>query len=433
VWEDNFATTYSISLEGTVVQANYNSGGAGTWRKLGPFQATINDGTINVSGTGGDVVFSGLEIWSLGAPGGNQPPIVSNAIANQTATVGTPFSFTVPANTFSDPDAGTVLTYAATLSSGGALPGWLTFNAGTRSFSGTPGSGDVGTLDVRVTASDGAGGSVSDDFTLAVNAAGGSTSFYRAIDINGPASVIDGHNWEASASAANFTYTTNRGLFENQAITLIPATDANRATMIRSSVWGKTVTLTVSSVPAGTYQVWVYVWEDNFATIYSISLEGTVVQANYNSGSAGVWNKLGPFQATINDGAINVSGTGGGDVVFSGLEIWSVSQAGGREAFVTETATIEEEQGSKGLQLSAYPNPFSGKVNIAFTTRESAATQLAMYDIRGVRVRVLFEGNLVAGESKRLDVEGEGMPDGVYVLQLVNGQQVKHFKLSIAR
>ena len=97
----------------------------------------------------------------------------------------------------------------------------------------------------------------------------------------------------------------------NQSITLIPPTDANRATMIRSSVWGNTVTLNMTAVPSGSYQVWLYVWEDNIPQTYSISLEGSVVHSNFNSGSAGTWRKLGPYPVNITDGAINVSSSGG--------------------------------------------------------------------------------------------------------------------------
>ena len=152
-----------------------------------------------------------------------------------------------------------------------------------------------------------------------------SSTFYRAINVNGPALLIDGNNWEASAGAPGFSYTTSNGIFTNQNITLVPTTDANRATMIRSSVWGGSVNLNLASVPAGTYQVWVYTWEDNFATTFSLSLEGSVVKANHSSGGAGVWSKLGPYQATINDGAVNVSSTGG-HAMLSGLEVWRLDQ-----------------------------------------------------------------------------------------------------------
>jgi len=100
----------------------------------------------------------------------NNPPIVANPIPSQVAAVGVPFVFTFGANTFSDPDNDT-LTYSATLSNGGALPAWITTapNGTTaRTFAGTPGAADVGPITVRVTASDGKGGTVFTDFVLTV-------------------------------------------------------------------------------------------------------------------------------------------------------------------------------------------------------------------------------------------------------------------------
>ena len=64
-----------------------------------------------------------------------------------------------------------MLTYMATKSDGTALPTWLSFTASTRTFSGTPQAADVGPVSVKVTASDGNGGSVSDEFDITVSAA----------------------------------------------------------------------------------------------------------------------------------------------------------------------------------------------------------------------------------------------------------------------
>ncbi len=99
----------------------------------------------------------------------NNAPTVANAIPNQSATVDVAFSYAFPANTFNDADNDS-LTYSATKSDNTALPTWLTFTTNTRTFSGTPHSSDVGTLSVKVTASDGNGGSVSDTFDITVNA-----------------------------------------------------------------------------------------------------------------------------------------------------------------------------------------------------------------------------------------------------------------------
>ena len=99
----------------------------------------------------------------------NTAPTVATAIPDQTATAGTVFIFNVPENTFTDADSDT-LTYSATQSDGSALPSWLIFHAAGPGFSGLPQAADVETVSVKVTASDGNGGSVSDTFDIVVSA-----------------------------------------------------------------------------------------------------------------------------------------------------------------------------------------------------------------------------------------------------------------------
>ena len=77
----------------------------------------------------------------------NSPPVVANPIPNMNSTYGAVFSFTFDANTFTDPDAGQLLSYVA-----GNLPPGITFNGPTRTFSGT--NTEVGAYQVTVTATD---------------------------------------------------------------------------------------------------------------------------------------------------------------------------------------------------------------------------------------------------------------------------------------
>src|SRR5687768_8793025 len=77
-------------------------------------------------------------------------------------------------------------------------------------------------------------------------------TFYRGLNLNGAAVSLDGNSWQASSGAANFSYVGST--FANQNVTLIPSTDATRATMIRSSIWGN-VTLNLTSVPNGYYDI----------------------------------------------------------------------------------------------------------------------------------------------------------------------------------
>ncbi|WP_448218733.1 VCBS domain-containing protein [Endozoicomonas sp. 2B-B] len=84
----------------------------------------------------------------------NDAPELVGSLNNQTVAEASAFSYTIPANAFSDDD-GDILTYSASLANGNPLPAWLTFDAATRTFSGTPDDPDVGSLSVKISVSDG--------------------------------------------------------------------------------------------------------------------------------------------------------------------------------------------------------------------------------------------------------------------------------------
>ncbi len=96
-------------------------------------------------------------------------PTVANQTGAQTLTAGKAFSVALVANTFADPQ-GEKLTLSATQANGAALPGGVSFNATTGTFSGiapiTP-----ETLGLKVTATDLSGLSVSETFSAVVQAA----------------------------------------------------------------------------------------------------------------------------------------------------------------------------------------------------------------------------------------------------------------------
>ncbi len=122
---------------------------------------------IASDGNGGSV----SETFDIEVSAANSAPTVGTTIPDQTAVVGLSFSYTFPSTSFSDAD-GDDLTYTATKPDNTALPGWLTFTNSSstpRNFAGTPKTADIGTLSVKVTASDGTA-SVSDTFDIVVSA-----------------------------------------------------------------------------------------------------------------------------------------------------------------------------------------------------------------------------------------------------------------------
>ncbi|MBF0342521.1 MAG: putative Ig domain-containing protein, partial [Magnetococcales bacterium] len=98
----------------------------------------------------------------------NHAPTVAHALVDQQVAQDQIFFFTLPANTFADEDAHDHLKLNAVLKDGSALPAWLIFDAATGTFFAHPGNAQVGTLELRVTATDSRGATVSSDFALVV-------------------------------------------------------------------------------------------------------------------------------------------------------------------------------------------------------------------------------------------------------------------------
>ena len=120
--------------------------------------------TLTISITASDGTLSSSATFTLTVEEVNDPPTVPS-IPAQTTIEGQSFSYQVPS--FVDPEGDSV-TYTAMLDDGGALPAWLSFTAGTRTLSGTPGDADTpATLTINITASDGTLSS-STTFTISV-------------------------------------------------------------------------------------------------------------------------------------------------------------------------------------------------------------------------------------------------------------------------
>jgi hypothetical protein len=146
--------------------------------------------------------------------------------------------------------------------------------------------------------------------------------FYRAVALNSPAAVIDGRRWEGRGAP---DVSTCEG-FENQDVPLQPPVDAAKATMIRSSVFLRGGTwVKMEKVPNGSYLVYLYIWEDNNPETMDLFVQGKEVLKGYNSGTAGHWDRLGPWPASVTNGTLEVRSTGG-DANFSGLEVWKTGK-----------------------------------------------------------------------------------------------------------
>ncbi|NEI10342.1 adhesin, partial [Rhizobium leguminosarum] len=148
--------SYAVNESNTAVQALRQS----TNTLSDVFSYTMRD-------TAGATATANLTVTIHGA---NDAPVLAVQTAAQNATVGSAFSFVLPTTTFTDVDSGETLAYTATAADGTALPAWLSFNASTRTFSGTPTTS--GTYGVKVTATDLGGLAANESFNIAVSTPG---------------------------------------------------------------------------------------------------------------------------------------------------------------------------------------------------------------------------------------------------------------------
>ena len=216
------AVANAAGYTATAVQGSNSSTGTVSTPSTGPEATFVNltantTYTVTVTATGdANYLTSDASAEFDVTTAANQVPIVATAIPDQTATVDTAFEYIFPAGTFSDGDSDS-LTYTATRSDNSALPTWLAFTASERKLAGTPQSSDTGTLMVKVTASDGMGGSVSDIFDIDV-----STAADAPFSVTGPTTVAE--------DAGTATYTVRLSAQPSATVTVSYATADGTAT-----------------------------------------------------------------------------------------------------------------------------------------------------------------------------------------------------------
>ena len=133
-------------------------------------RSTTMSGALSIRVTATDTAgASATQDFTVTVANTNDAPVASVTIANQSTNEDAGFSFTVPAASFTDVDVGDTLTLSATLADGSPLPAWLSFDPATQTFTGTPLNDDVGSLSIRVTATDTSGATATQDFTVTVN------------------------------------------------------------------------------------------------------------------------------------------------------------------------------------------------------------------------------------------------------------------------
>ncbi|WP_409309200.1 putative Ig domain-containing protein, partial [Pectobacterium sp. B1J-3] len=257
-----------------------------------PANGDVGSLTIRVTASDGDASVS--TTFELTVTNVNDAPEVSGTIPAQSIAQGGSLNVTVPAGTFTDPD-GDTLTLSASQADGTALPGWLLFNPATGTFSGTPASGDVGSLTIKVTATDSNTASVSTTFELTV------TNVNDAPEVSGtiPAqSIAQGGSLNVTIPAGTFT--------DPDGDTLMLSASQADGTALPGWLLFNPATGTFSGTPAsgdvGSLTIKVTATDSNTASV-STTFELTVTNVNDAPEVSGTI----PAQSIAQGGSLNIT------------------------------------------------------------------------------------------------------------------------------
>ncbi|MDE2700731.1 MAG: putative Ig domain-containing protein, partial [Gemmatimonadota bacterium] len=154
----------------------------------------------------------------------NTAPVVDKGLTDQIALSGNAFTYTFPADAFSDADSD-VLTYTSS-----GQPVWLTFTSSSRTFSGTPSNTDGSSFTIIVTADDGKNSQVQTSFTLMIpiGICSRTSQVQTAI-----LSVIDGINNCAHVTEEHLVGIVDSLDFRSRSITALLASDFSDLSNLR--------------------------------------------------------------------------------------------------------------------------------------------------------------------------------------------------------
>ena len=71
-----------------------------------------------------------------------------------------------------------------------------------------------------------------------------------------------------------------------------------------------------------------------------------------------------------------------------------------------------------------YPNPFTTNTNIQFTAAENGNAFVELYNIAGAKLKILFSGNVMKGQSFNVVAGSAQLPKGIYIYKVNNGTQM---------
>jgi hypothetical protein len=105
-------------------------------------------------------------------------------------------------------------------------------------------------------------------------------------------------------------------------------------------------------------------------------------------------------------------------------EMKAIWEAGG------SPTAIEEKYRTVGIDMTTFPNPFSGQANLRFNLDAPSEVSIDIFDITGKSVRRIDAGQRLAGVNT-ITIQQEDLNTGIYILRMNAGTNSGITKISV--
>ncbi|WP_189606172.1 DUF4082 domain-containing protein, partial [Salinimicrobium marinum] len=84
-------------------------------------------------------------------------------------------------------------------------------------------------------------------------------------------------------------------------------------------------------------------------------------------------------------------------------------------------------------ELKIFPNPFEDFATLSFFSEDEGTYKVRLYDSKGTFLRLIEQGISLPGVEKQVVINGEGLPEGIYLVQLEDPNSLRMFRLVLSR
>ena len=415
-WDAPGKRIFSVSIEGVTRLANFDIfASVGKWNAISKtYLATVSDGQLNIafSAAVDHPKVSAIEVSGTNI-NTNQPPVITST-PQTIAIQGVLYQYDVNAT---DPE-GDPISYSLAES-----PSGMTINESSGLIQWTPTENDSGDIPIKVVASDGNGGTDSQEYFLHVSSP---MAFQLRVNAGGNAYVDgNGNTWNADQA-----YLPGSWGYVNIDTSKTWATTADIANtdddpLFQTERWGNFSY--VFDLPNGNYTITLdfdeLYWHSVGKRIFDVRIEGTTVIDDWDMYADIGYRKAASkvFVVNVTDGQLNIDFQASVDSAkVSAIEITGVGGAMAKR-LAQNGGVMSAIPKEYGLSEN-YPNPFNPTTTIDYQLPEAASVRIVVYDLLGQRIRTLIDKDQKAGyHSVRWNGRNDsGMPvsAGIYILRL---------------